>query len=127
MHEIWAKHAIVSTRQKGKVDALPGTEWFRPDIRTDLEPIVQIGRKGDVPGTFAQPKGIAIDPEGHLYVVDAHFEAVQVFDPEGTLLLTFGREGRGPGEFWLPGGIHIDGSGRIWIADSYNRRVQVGR
>lgn len=41
LHEIWAKHAIISTRQKGKVDALPGTEWFRPDIRTDLDPIVR--------------------------------------------------------------------------------------
>jgi hypothetical protein len=76
-------------------------------------------------GYFAQPKGIALDPEGHLYVVDANFEAVQIFDTDGNLLLAFGHEGSGPGEFWLPTGIHIDPHGRIWVADSYNKRVQV--
>jgi DNA-binding beta-propeller fold protein YncE len=64
-------------------------------------------------------------PEDHVYVIDAHFEAVQIFDSEGTLMLDFGSEGRGPGEFWLPAGIFIDTHNRIWIADSYNRRVQV--
>jgi hypothetical protein len=60
-----------------------------------------------------------------VYVIDAHFECVQIFDPQGRLLLTFGEEGHGPGQFWLPTGIHIDDDDRIWIADSYNRRVQV--
>ena len=68
---------------------------------------------------------MAVDPDGHVYVVDAQFEAVQLFTPEGQLLLSVGREGRGPGEFWLPAGIHIDAKGRVWIADSYNQRVQV--
>ncbi|MBL8761156.1 MAG: 6-bladed beta-propeller, partial [Phycisphaerae bacterium] len=88
-------------------------------------PLRRIGSQGDLPGYFAQPKGVAIDPDGHVYVVDAQFEAVQVFSPEGRLLMTMGREGRGPGEFWLPAGIHIDAKGRVWIADSYNQRVQV--
>ena len=38
-----------------------------------------------MPGYFAQPKGIAVDSEDHLYVVDANFEAVQIFDAGGTL------------------------------------------
>lgn len=84
-----------------------------------------IGRKGDLPGYFAQPKGLCFDAEDHLYVVDAHFEAVQVFSSEGLLLMAFGREGHAPGEFWLPGGLYVDPKNRIWIADSYNRRVQV--
>jgi sugar lactone lactonase YvrE len=78
-----------------------------------------------MPGYFSQPKGLALDSEDHLYVVDANFESVQIFDAEGRLLLDFGREGSGPGEFWLPAGIYIDANNRIWIADSYNRRVQV--
>jgi sugar lactone lactonase YvrE len=80
-----------------------------------------------MPGYFSQPKGITVDAEGRLYVVDAHFEAVQVFDPQGRVLMSFGREGQGPGEFWLPVGICADDSGMLWIADSYNRRVQVFR
>ena len=63
-----------------------------------------MGRQGDMPGYFAQPKGLAIDPEGHVYVVDSQFEAVEIFNDAGNLLLDFGEEGRGPGEFWLPVG-----------------------
>jgi DNA-binding beta-propeller fold protein YncE len=78
-----------------------------------------------MPGYFSQPKGLATDGEGHLYVLDAHFEAVQIFDASGNLLLVFGDEGHNPGQFWLPTGIFIDGRNRVWVADSYNRRVQV--
>jgi hypothetical protein len=60
-------------------------------------------------------------------VVDAAFENVQIFDPEGRLLLPFGGPGTGPGEFTLPGGVFLDSSNTIWVADSFNRRVQVFR
>lgn len=87
-------------------------------------PRLQIGSRGDMPGYFSRPKGVAVDSQDHLYVIDAQFEAVQVYSSEGQLLMAFGREGRGPGEFWLPAGMCIDESDRIWIADTYNRRVQ---
>lgn len=93
-------------------------------LTADLAPLRTVGRKGDMPGYFAQPKGVGVDSEGHLYVVDAHFEAVQLFDDQGRLLMSFGREGTGPGEFWLPAGLSVDARDRVWIADSYNRRVQ---
>jgi hypothetical protein len=78
-----------------------------------------------MPGYFAQPKAVACDSENHLYVVDAQFEAVQIFNAAGLLMLNFGEEGRGAGKFWLPTGIFIDRSNAILIADDYNRRVQV--
>jgi NHL repeat/6-bladed beta-propeller len=84
-----------------------------------------IGQKGNGAGDFALPKGVAIDNEGHVFVVDAQFENVQVFDQTGQLLIAFGREGRSPGEFWLPSGLTIDDQNRIWVADSGNRRIQL--
>jgi T5orf172 domain len=36
MHEMWEPHGIPSVRNRGKVDAAPGTEWFKADIRPDL-------------------------------------------------------------------------------------------
>ncbi len=74
---------------------------------------------------MAAPKGVAVDGEGHVYVVDALFDAVQIFDEDGRFLLGFGQRGVGRGEFWLPNGLFIDLDGRIYVADSYNRRVQV--
>ena len=67
--------------------------------------IRQFGAQGDMPGYFAHPRGLAVDSQDHLYVVDAQFEAVQVFGPDGALLLAFGEEGRNRGQFWLPAGI----------------------
>jgi len=91
----------------------------------DAVVILGSGRAGDAPGDLAMPKGIAVDGDGHVYVVDARYENVQIFDRDGRLLLFFGREGTGPGRFWLPAGICIDTNDRIWISDTYNRRIQV--
>ena len=89
------------------------------------EPTVVFGQKGDAAGDFARPRDVAIDSEGHIYVLDNQFENVQLFDRDGRLLMAFGRGGSGPGEFSLPSGITIDDRDRIWVADSYNHRVQV--
>ncbi len=84
-----------------------------------------IGQKGDGAGDLSLPKGVAVDSDGHIYVVDAHFENVQIFNDQGQLLLAWGKEGGGVGEFILPAGIAIDNLDRIWIADAGNRRIQV--
>jgi len=96
-------------------------QWLDLDGRS----LMTVGRKGDGAGDFSLPKGVAVDSEGHLYVVDAQFENVQVFNAKGQVLMAFGSEGRGLGEFWLPAGLAIDQQDRIWVADSGNRRVQV--
>lgn len=99
---------------------------FRVQVFDDAGmPVTIFGKKGDAAGDFARPRGVAVDSDGHLYVVDNQFENVQIFDRDGRLLMAFGHEGDQPGQFALPSGITIDTHDRIWIADSYNRRVQV--
>ena len=61
----------------------------------------------------------------HIYVVDAQFENVQIFDENGRLLMAFGQEGSEPGSFSLPAGLAIDNQDRIWVAEPGNRRLQV--
>ena len=70
---------------------------------------------------------IAYDRSGRLYVVDGGFDNVQIFDPEGRLLLVFGSAGRDAGHFNLPVGLFLDSTQTIWVADSYNARVQAFR
>jgi hypothetical protein len=66
------------------------------------------GRSGDRPGEFVRPKGLAVDREGRLYVVDAAAQVVQIFDAEGRLLLFFGEPGGSPAPLDLPAQVIID-------------------
>ena len=87
----------------------------------------EIGRLGDERGQFFRPKGMGIDSEGHIYVVEGLESMVQVFDLHGNLLYYFGGKGAGPWQFQLPAGLYIDRGDRVFVVDSYNRRVQVFR
>jgi DNA-binding beta-propeller fold protein YncE len=84
----------------------------------------QIGASGDPAGLFYRPKGVGIDSEDHIYVVDSELGLVQVFDRAGRLLYRFGN-GTDFGQFLLPTGLFIDRNDRVYLVDSYNHRVQV--
>ena len=66
-----------------------------------------IGGYGNLPGTFTRPKGLALDREENLYVVDAAFENVQIFNSDGELLMHFGGSYEGAGAMWLPAAVEI--------------------
>jgi DNA-binding beta-propeller fold protein YncE len=70
---------------------------------------------------------VAVDGFGHVYVADALYDNLQIFDGKGRFLLDVGRAGPGPGEFWMPAGVAIGRNDEIYVADSYNGRVQVFR
>lgn len=84
-----------------------------------------IGAIGDSSGSLFRPKGIGLDSEDHIYLVEGLWGEVQVFDREGRLLYTFGKRGTRLGEFQLPAGLFIDRNDRVYVVDSYNRRIQV--
>lgn len=48
LHEMWEKFAVYSARTAGRNDAPPGTEWFKPEIRETLLPVVVTAAKAQV-------------------------------------------------------------------------------
>ncbi|MBS1852257.1 MAG: hypothetical protein JST79_15215 [Acidobacteria bacterium] len=84
-----------------------------------------IGDVGDGEGALFRPKGIGLDSENHVYLVEGLSGMVQVFDREGQLLYFFGGRGTALGRFQLPAGLFIDRDDRVYVVDSYNRRVQI--
>jgi DNA-binding beta-propeller fold protein YncE len=92
------------------------------DLDGDFQ--AQIGTSGDPKGGIYRPKGVGIDSENHIYVVDSEWGIVQVFDRRGRLLYRFGN-GTNFGQFLLPAGLFIDRNDRVYLVDSYNRQVQV--
>ena len=75
-------------------------------------------RPGSRAGTFARPKGIAVDTDGHIYVADDEFNNFQIFSPKGDLLLAVGSYGSLPGQFHLLTGLAADTRNRIIATDS---------
>ena len=88
--------------------------------------LASFGQEGVGPGTFARPKGVAVDHDGNVWVVDALSDNIQIFDESGRLLLVVGGRGRGKGEFWSPSGIAFDGD-LVYVADTFNNRIQILR
>jgi predicted membrane-bound mannosyltransferase/DNA-binding beta-propeller fold protein YncE len=76
-------------------------------------------------GAFYGPRGVALGPEGHVYVTDTGNSRVQVFDDTGGFLRAFGGAGQGPGMLREPTGIALDAAGQVYVVDAWNRRIQV--
>ena len=76
--------------------------------KADGTPVFNFGGNCTQFGCMARSKGVALSSEGYIFVVDAKFGVVQIFDQEKQLLLNFGGFGTGPGQMILPAGIHID-------------------
>jgi len=69
-----------------------------------------IGSIGDIVGTFARPKGIALSDD-ILFVIDSSFENCQLFNMDGEVLMYFGNPGVGPGNLYLPAAVWISEDG----------------
>jgi hypothetical protein len=75
------------------------------------------------------PRGLATDPFGNVWVADHQNARVLKFDNDGKLLLTLGANGGdgswgdGVGEFDRPRGICTDRHGFVYVADDVNHRI----
>lgn len=82
-----------------------------------------IGERGLHMGNLVRPKGVAVDNEGNVYVVESYYDHLLVFNHDGEFLMPIGGTGRGAGNFYLPSGVWIDARNRVFVADMFNGRV----
>lgn len=75
-------------------------------------------RQWQMPETeLGKPKGLGLDPAGHVLVVEPHYMRVNHFDGEGRLVGQWGRRGTNGGEFILARGVAVDGQGRYYLCE----------
>ena len=84
-----------------------------------------VGARGLYVGNLVRPKGVTVDSQGNIYVVESYFDHLLVFDREGRFLLPIGGLGRDAGQFYLPSGVWTDDRDRVFVADMFNGRVVV--
>lgn len=82
-----------------------------------------IGRRGLQVGDLVRPKGVALDDEGHVYVIESYYDSLLVFSPQGEFLMPISGTGTATGRFYLPAGVWIDAKNRVHVADMFNGRV----
>jgi DNA-binding beta-propeller fold protein YncE len=87
--------------------------------------IKRIGKKGAKAGEFGWPNGVAVGPNGSVYVADTMNYRVQVFDRELKPVRQFGSLGVNPGQFRRPKGIAVDAEGIVYVVDSDFNNVQM--
>lgn len=80
------------------------------------------GGYGNGKGQSKNPRGIASDSAGNIFVADTGNGRIEKFSPGGNLLSIMGSKGGGR-ELGAPTGIAIDRSGNIYIATDGTHRV----
>ena len=98
--------------------------------RRDIAAVQTIGELGNAQGQFTAPHGLAVAPDGSLYVADSNNHRIQKFDASGKFLLEFGTFS-GPnnanpasGTFNEPWGVAVGPDGNVYVADTWNHRIQ---
>jgi DNA-binding beta-propeller fold protein YncE len=69
--------------------------------------------------------GIAVAPDGNLWMTDWSGHRVLTYSPDGALLATWGDSGIGAEQMLNPNHAIVDRHGRVYVADYGNNRVQV--
>jgi len=100
-------------------------------IEVDGPPLVatELMRIGAAEGgdgvAFGRIRGLLLDGDGAMYVLDALAREFSIFAPTGDRIRTVGRTGSGPGEYRDPRGMAWSPDSALWIMDFANQRYTV--
>ena len=81
-------------------------------------------------GGLNAPRGVAVAPDGSVYVADTGNSQIVKFDRAGNVSTTWGdktpdgQSPPAPGTLNEPWGIAVDAQGNLFVADTWNHRVQ---
>jgi len=89
-----------------------------------------VGETGSLPGQFQAPRGLAVAPDGSLYLADSKNYRIQHLSPTGEVLHVWGSFAdilagdAPPGTFNEPWDVAVGPDGAVYVTDTWNHRVQ---
>jgi hypothetical protein len=127
------QEAILGVSARNKDGVVLGQEVLKLDQNGEvLMMLGKMGVAGNGKDTFDRPTGVAIAPNGDIFVSDGHhpneFDTARVvkFDKSGKYIKEWGHKGPAAGDFNEPHDIFIGGSQQhVYVADRINNRIQV--
>lgn len=66
---------------------------------------------------LGKPKGMGLDADGNIIVVEPHYMRVNHFTPEGKLVAQWGIKGTNTAEFILPRSIGLNSRGEFYVSE----------
>jgi tripartite motif-containing protein 71 len=92
---------------------------------SDVTYLTSWGSSGTGNGQFNNPRDIAIDAAGNVYITDYDNYRIQKFDSNGNFIAKWGSQGSGDGQFDKPNWIAVDSAGNVYVTEGTpNNRVQ---
>lgn len=88
--------------------------------------VAYIGGWGVDVGEFFRPKGIAVAPDGKIFVSDSYTGVIQIFDADGNFSSAVG-QARQPAvqRFKTPVGLWVDARNRLYVVQMLANKVSV--
>ena len=90
-------------------------------LNKDLTYSHSFGKKGSSPEQFNDPRDVAFDNEGYLYVADY---SIKKFTSTGQYISTFSSCGSNPGQIRYPSSIIIDNN-LLYVSEGGNDRISI--
>jgi len=84
----------------------------------------QFGSSGSGDEQFSNPRRMARDSSGNIYVVDVSNNRIKKHTASGTFVSEFGSSGSGDGQFSTPTGIAVDSNGNVYVVDQAHYRIE---
>ncbi len=124
---------VLGMSAKNAAGVVMGEEVLK--LSPDGRVLMMLGKEGVAgtgPDAFDRPTGVAVAPNGDVFISDGHTPnkygtaRIVKFSKDGHFIKTWGRKGSAPGELDEPHDIFVGGSrGWVYVADRINKRVQV--
>ena len=98
--------------------------WVQAFDKASGKFLTRFGGKGEDDHQLDKPEGIAVDPDGNVFVADYNTGYVKKYGPSYKWLMTFSEYGSQPGQNMKSEFMDIRG-GRLYLPDIGNHRINV--